>query len=215
MSNFWLVRVEGQELTSQKPIAKKMGNLKKELTKMGVSDNVVRNRMLEFVKFECKHLNEEQTLQLLRDIVGHPENYMNHPSLRYRALAGLLRPVEETVRHYELLDHPLPYPAFGRDMTDPLAIRQMDTAMRLPVTVAGALMPDAHAGHLPAHGSERDGFRRAVAAAQQAVGERAAADAPRRRPRGRASPARARRLDEPQHARAGESGEEVQGGIVS
>ena len=130
-----------------------MGNLKKELTKMGVSDNVVRSRMLEFVKFECKHLNEEQTLQLLRDIVGHPENYTNHPSLRYRALAGLLRPVEETVWHHELLNRPLPYPAFGLEMTDPLAIRQMDTAMRLPVTLAGALMPDAHAGYgLPVGG---------------------------------------------------------------
>ena len=54
-----------------------MGNFKKELTKMGFTDNVVRSRILEFVKFECKHWNESQIVQLLQDIAEHPENYKN------------------------------------------------------------------------------------------------------------------------------------------
>src|SRR5262249_23638194 len=42
---------------------------------------------------------------------------------------------------------PLPYPAWGREQIDAHAFAQMDAAMRLPVSVAGALMPDAHPGY--------------------------------------------------------------------
>ena len=38
------------------------------------------------------------------------------------------------------------YTIWGKDL-DPAAISQMDDAMRLPVSVKGALMPDAHVGY--------------------------------------------------------------------
>src|SRR5690606_37906035 len=46
-----------------------------------------------------------------------------------------------------VLDVPKPAPVWGRDLIDPAAITQMENAMRLPVTIAGALMPDAHVGY--------------------------------------------------------------------
>ncbi len=46
-----------------------------------------------------------------------------------------------------LRERPLDYPIWGREQIDPAAIAQMDNSMRLPVTVAGALMPDAHVGY--------------------------------------------------------------------
>ena len=46
-----------------------------------------------------------------------------------------------------LFDDPIPYPIWGRENIDDGAVAQMDSAMRLPVTVAGALMPDAHIGY--------------------------------------------------------------------
>jgi tRNA-splicing ligase RtcB (3'-phosphate/5'-hydroxy nucleic acid ligase) len=42
---------------------------------------------------------------------------------------------------------PLEYPVWGRENIDAGSIAQMDNAMRLPVSVAGALMPDAHIGY--------------------------------------------------------------------
>jgi len=42
---------------------------------------------------------------------------------------------------------PLDYPIWGKENIDEGAIAQMDNAMRLPVSVAGALMPDAHVGY--------------------------------------------------------------------
>ncbi len=47
----------------------------------------------------------------------------------------------------DLRAQPLPYRVWGADNIDPNAIAQMDAAMRLPITVAGALMPDAHVGY--------------------------------------------------------------------
>ncbi len=49
---------------------------------------------------------------------------------------------------YSLLrDEPLKYPVWGEQFIDAEARAQMDSAMRLPVSVAGALMPDAHVGY--------------------------------------------------------------------
>ncbi|MEM1128686.1 MAG: RtcB family protein [Bacteroidota bacterium] len=42
---------------------------------------------------------------------------------------------------------PLDAPIWGRELIDPKAISQLTNAMRLPVTVGGALMPDAHVGY--------------------------------------------------------------------
>jgi tRNA-splicing ligase RtcB len=47
----------------------------------------------------------------------------------------------------ELLENPLPFPIWGEENIEAEAIRQMNNAMRLPVTVTGALMPDAHVGY--------------------------------------------------------------------
>jgi tRNA-splicing ligase RtcB len=42
---------------------------------------------------------------------------------------------------------PLHAPIWGRELIDEGAIRQLENAMRLPVAVGGALMPDAHVGY--------------------------------------------------------------------
>lgn len=39
------------------------------------------------------------------------------------------------------------YRMWGEEQIDPEAIKQMDNAMTLPISVAGALMPDAHVGY--------------------------------------------------------------------
>ncbi len=47
----------------------------------------------------------------------------------------------------ELRSTPLPYHVWGEAYVDSESRTQMDAAMRLPITVAGALMPDAHVGY--------------------------------------------------------------------
>lgn len=47
----------------------------------------------------------------------------------------------------ELRPTPLPYPIWGNQFIDEEARKQMDRAMQLSVSVAGALLPDAHVGY--------------------------------------------------------------------
>jgi tRNA-splicing ligase RtcB len=47
----------------------------------------------------------------------------------------------------EIRPTPLPYKVWGNEYIDTSSLAQMDAAMRLPVSVAGALMPDAHVGY--------------------------------------------------------------------
>jgi tRNA-splicing ligase RtcB len=55
--------------------------------------------------------------------------------------------VDSTRRNLALRKTPVPYKIWGEDLIEAEAIAQMDGAARLPVSVAGALMPDAHQGY--------------------------------------------------------------------
>lgn len=67
---------------------------------------------------------------------------MKHRLMQYTD-ALLLHSMSDT----SLKQTPEPYQTWGAEHIDPAAIAQMDAAMRLPVSVAGALMPDAHVGY--------------------------------------------------------------------
>lgn len=47
----------------------------------------------------------------------------------------------------QLRERPVPYRVWGREYIDSGSFEQMENAARLPVAVAGALMPDAHVGY--------------------------------------------------------------------
>jgi tRNA-splicing ligase RtcB len=49
--------------------------------------------------------------------------------------------------HFTLREQPLSYGVWGEAFIDAAARAQMDNAMRLPISIAGALMPDAHVGY--------------------------------------------------------------------
>jgi tRNA-splicing ligase RtcB len=44
-------------------------------------------------------------------------------------------------------EHAAAFPVYGKENIDEKALSQMDVAMRLPISLAGALMPDAHSGY--------------------------------------------------------------------
>lgn len=59
-----------------------------------------------------------------------------------KAMAEIVVPEPEFLR-----DQPVSYRTWGKDGIEPGAVDQMNNAMRLPISVAGALMPDAHVGY--------------------------------------------------------------------
>ncbi|QNH63678.1 RtcB family protein [Hymenobacter sediminicola] len=89
-----------------------------------------------------KKLSQTDQLTLLKDLLDTPTNYLTHLDWSHTAAALLPAPS----RHIALAARK-DYAVFGAEYIEQGAIHQMETAMKLPVTVAGALMPDAHHGY--------------------------------------------------------------------
>ena len=123
-----------------------MGNIKpKELSKLGYTDNMARSIAIETVHKHCKHYSQEQIADILRQVIQKPEAYK--ADAVWGKLAEVLSPCKMETSVFCLRNAPLPYRIYGADDIDELAKRQMEVAMRLPVTITGALMPDGCAGY--------------------------------------------------------------------
>ena len=124
-----------------------MGIRLKDLSKLGYRDNVARSLAVAIVGKHCKHQSKEQIIKTLSDVLENPDTYKENET--WSKLAEHLSPtlIEKKFTAYDLLEEPLPYKTYGGKFIETLAKQQMNLAMRLPVSVAGALMPDAHAGY--------------------------------------------------------------------
>ena len=89
-----------------------------------------------------KKLSQTDQLALLGQLIANPNDYLTHLDWSHTA-AALLPPPN---RHISLVERK-EYAVFGAEHIEQGAIHQMEIAMKLPVTVAGALMPDAHHGY--------------------------------------------------------------------
>ncbi len=124
-----------------------MGIQPKELSKLGYTNNIARSLAINTINKYCKHDGKEQIIRVLSDLLDNPEKYKRDEI--WGKLAEHFSPtiIDKQFTVYNLLDTPLPYKTYGGKFIESLAKQQMELAMRLPVTVAGALMPDAHAGY--------------------------------------------------------------------
>ena len=99
--------------------------------------------LLNVIHFRTK----KQALNKLKVISKNPINYVRDKQWGILAKAIL----DEEKRTSENASIPLAsakdFNVFGQQHIEPGAIEQMYTAMKLPVTKAGALMPDAHQGY--------------------------------------------------------------------
>jgi tRNA-splicing ligase RtcB len=91
-------------------------------------------------------LEREDVLARLDAVRQNPGQHLAEPQMAELARECIrLLPKEE--QSNDLRESPLAYPIWGREAIDDGSLAQMDNAMRLPVSVAGALMPDAHIGY--------------------------------------------------------------------
>jgi tRNA-splicing ligase RtcB len=94
-------------------------------------------------------LDADAILDRLDAVWSEPAAFLDDPILGPLATELDRKAREQAEREEcpELRTAPLPYRTWGREAIDQGALDQMDAAMRLPITVAGALMPDAHVGY--------------------------------------------------------------------
>ncbi len=81
---------------------------------------------------------------LITAVVKNPHDYTDDDLFGDLATAILAQQAAQT--SFQPRAEPAPYCVWGEDL-DPNSIEQMENAVRLPVSVRGALMPDAHLGY--------------------------------------------------------------------
>lgn len=99
-------------------------------------------------QLESTGLDRDSILARLDSVRQSPGSFLADSALADLARECLrLTQAEAEPQAEDLRPVPLQYPVWGQENIDQSSLNQMDSAMRLPVSVAGALMPDAHVGY--------------------------------------------------------------------
>ena len=110
----------------------------------GQTITMAKQAIGEYAKNLKEKVNKEELLQIIRDIVKNPEDFIKNKY--FGSLAqSVIKTSQEYVK-YEDRKEPAPYKQWGTDIEEE-AIQQMENACKLPISVRGALMPDAHLGY--------------------------------------------------------------------
>ncbi|MEW6084257.1 MAG: RtcB family protein [Chloroflexota bacterium] len=101
----------------------------------------VGNKLIE------QGMDRDSALAQLDAVRNNPGNFLANATFAELARECIRLNQTDEPSPGDLRESPLPFPIWGRDQIDSEAIKQMENSMRLPVTVSGALMPDAHVGY--------------------------------------------------------------------
>ena len=98
------------------------------------------------------HYSKETILNILKDLLDDPDKYKHDIDFSIVAeKAQELKEKNELAKQnkagFELKDQISPYPIYGAEHIEAGALKQMNVAMSLPISITGALMPDAHQGY--------------------------------------------------------------------
>lgn len=96
------------------------------------------------VKAATKQSSKSEAKDTLRRVAGNPHSFLEDETWGELAL----RIIEERALTPDYIerDEPAPYKRWGTDLEEG-AVDQMENSCRLPISVRGALMPDAHQGY--------------------------------------------------------------------
>jgi tRNA-splicing ligase RtcB (3'-phosphate/5'-hydroxy nucleic acid ligase) len=118
----------------------------KELRAIGYPEGPVISVAMNVMQKNYKHHTKEEVMELLKAVLASPANYLDDAVLAL--IAKQLMPEEkESEGELSLNQNGIQFNVFGREHIEQSAMHQMYTAAKLPVAVAGALMPDAHHGY--------------------------------------------------------------------
>lgn len=97
-------------------------------------------------EMEAEGFSDEAILNTFAKVRSNPDAFVDDGN-RFSALAAEMKKAAIREAVPVVRDAPLDAPIWGEHLIDSRAVEQLHNAMRLPVTAAGALMPDAHVGY--------------------------------------------------------------------
>ena len=118
----------------------------RDLIDLGVPEGHCKRVGIECVKAAAKGggVSRQELRDLVSALVRNPKAFEN--DAQFAPLAKAMLGEQRTVAKQAPKHSDAPWKQWGEDI-DPSAIDQMKNACRLPVSVRGALMPDAHVGY--------------------------------------------------------------------
>ena len=123
----------------------------KDFLFLGFAEGKILGIALEIANTAFADAKKQDTLTKLNRVRKNPEAYLEDAVLAPLAIAIVDAAAEEAAKAtIELKENALPYTIFGQEQIEAGALNQMDSAMRLPVTVGGAPAGDAVEIPLPA-----------------------------------------------------------------
>ncbi|QNR83788.1 RtcB family protein [Pedobacter riviphilus] len=117
------------------------------LIEIGYSEGKIVGLALDILKTNFADTEEKELLVLFKKVKEYPESFLDDEVLSVLAKAVIEEANPKSDGTIELINNAKEYSIFGVDYIEEGARNQMDIAMKLPVSVAGALMPDAHQGY--------------------------------------------------------------------
>lgn len=119
----------------------------KDLLRIGFEENIILGKTLDFCENYKGSLNKGEVLNILKNLIEKPSETFGTSDFYPLAQQIIALQKEMDSDTIPLAIEPKPYAVFGSDYIEEGARKQMEIAMKLPVSVAGALMPDAHQGY--------------------------------------------------------------------
>lgn len=119
----------------------------KELSRLGYTNDVARSLAATIIPKHFKHEGKAAWIELLTNIKNQPEAYVNDNVLGKLAATFITEEQPCNYQTFSLLEESGRLKIYGGKEVEHSARKQMELAMSLPVTVQGALMPDAHTGY--------------------------------------------------------------------
>ena len=118
----------------------------KEIRALGYPEGPVISIAMNVMEKNFKHHSKEKAFEILKEVLQSPHDYASDEVLGLIAKQLLPKPEAEG-QNISLNYSGIQFNVFGQEHIEEGAMHQMYQAAKLPISVAGALMPDAHSGY--------------------------------------------------------------------
>jgi len=116
-----------------------------ELLKMGVPQGRPISMLLAILQKHYKREKKVKKLDLVKELLAKPEEFRGDAN--FAPFIDALQTSQARKETHVLKTKSMDYAIYGEEHIEQGARHQMEIAGKLPVSVAGALMPDAHQGY--------------------------------------------------------------------